>query len=65
MGKERLISIVTPSHDTSDDLFRAAFDSVTAQTLDESEIEWVIVVHNSSPEHLSFVKGLQAFCLCL
>jgi len=58
MGKERLISIVTPSHDTSDDLFRAAFDSVTAQTLDESEIEWVIVVHNSSPEHLSFVKGL-------
>ena len=58
MGKERLVSIVTPSHDTSDDLFRAAFDSVTAQTLDESEIEWVIVVHNSSPEHLSFVKGL-------
>ena len=58
MEKERLISIVTPSHDTADDLFRAAFDSVTAQTLDESEIEWVITVHNSAPEHLAFVRDL-------
>ncbi len=58
MDREALISIVTPSHDTEDELFKAAFDSVTAQTLDEALIEWVIVVHNSSPEHLTFVQGL-------
>ena len=58
MEQEALISIVTPSHDTEDELFRAAFDSVTAQTLDESFVEWVIVVHNSSPEHLAYVQGL-------
>ena len=58
IDREYLISIITPSHDTPDDLFRAAFDSVTAQTLDESAIEWVIVVHNSAPEHLAYVQSL-------
>lgn len=37
---------------------RAAFDSVMAQTLDRSLIEWVIVVHNSSREHLGYVRSL-------
>lgn len=58
MNTEPMISIVTPSHDTEDELFRAAFDSVMDQTLDESLIDWVIVVHNSSPEHLAYVRGL-------
>ncbi len=48
LDQKYLISIITPSHNTPDDLFKAAFDSVMAQTLDESLIEWVIVVHNSS-----------------
>ena len=58
MDQEYLISIITPSHNTPDELFRAAFDSVMAQTLDGSLIEWVITVHNSTQEHLSFVRGL-------
>ncbi|MBR0342856.1 MAG: glycosyltransferase family 2 protein [Oscillospiraceae bacterium] len=58
MSQEYLISIVTPSYNTQDDLFRAAFDSVAAQPLDESKIEWVIVVHNSTKDHLAFVQSL-------
>ena len=58
MNRGYLISIITPSRNTSDELFRAAFDSVMAQTLDESFIEWVIVVHNSTQEHLDFVRSL-------
>ena len=58
LDQKYLISIITPSHNTPDDLFKAAFDSVMAQTLDEALIEWVIVVHNSSQEHLSYVRGL-------
>ena len=58
MDQEYLISIITPTYNTPDELFRAAFDSVMAQTLDESLIEWVIVVHNSSKEHLGFVRRL-------
>ena len=45
MDQDYLISIITPTYNTPDELFRAAFDSVMAQTLDESLIEWVIVVH--------------------
>ena len=52
------ISIITPTHNTPDELFKAAFDSVMSQTLDEAHIEWVIVVHNSSREHLEYVRGL-------
>jgi glycosyltransferase involved in cell wall biosynthesis len=58
LDHEYLISIITPTHNTDEDLFRAAFDSVMAQTLDESLIEWVIVVHNSTSEHLSLVCSL-------
>ena len=58
MDQDYLISIITPTYNTPDELFRAAFDSVMAQTLDESLIEWVIVVHNSSKEHLGFVRRL-------
>ncbi len=58
MEQRYKISIITPSHNTSDELFREAFNSVTAQTLDESGFEWVIVVHNSTEEHLDFVRGL-------
>ena len=58
MDQGYLISIITPSHNTPDDLFRAAFDSVISQTLDEARIEWVIVVHNSASEHLEYVQKL-------
>lgn len=57
---EKLITVITPSYNTPKELFKVAFDSMMAQELSKEQIEWIIVVHNSTEEHLADVKSMAA-----
>lgn len=55
-GDQYLVSVVTPFHNVSMPLFQKCFESLKAQTLGFSNMEWVVVVHNSEQEYLDGVK---------
>lgn len=51
-------SVVTPYHNTDDELFDACARSIMDQTLGFEAIEWVLVMHNCDEEHKAHVHEL-------
>lgn len=49
--KKYEVSIVTPIHNTNLDIFKKTAQSMRDQTMGFENIEWVIVVHNSTEEY--------------
>ena len=49
--KKYEVSIVTPIHNTNLDIFTRTVQSMRDQTLGFENIEWVVVVHNSTEEY--------------
>lgn len=58
MARQYKVSVITPFHNTDDEIFKRSFNSVKNQTLGFRYIEYLIVVHNSSTEKLNFVESL-------
>ena len=52
------VSVVTPFHEVNPDYFENCFKSVKAQSIGFENIEWIIVVHNSSEELLRQVQKM-------
>lgn len=60
MGKEYMISVITPCYEASLELLGKAFESLKAQTLGFGRLEWIVVVHNSSSDNLLQVEEMVA-----
>ncbi|MBQ4430768.1 MAG: GH3 auxin-responsive promoter family protein [Synergistaceae bacterium] len=56
--KKYEVSIITPLHNVPLDMFKASFQSMQAQTLGFENVEWVVVVHNSTEEYERQVQEL-------
>ena len=56
--KKYEISVITPLHNVPLDMFKASFQSMQAQTLGFENVEWVVVVHNSTEEYERDVQEL-------
>ena len=52
------ISVVTPFHNVDLKFFRAAVDSMLAQTIGFERIQWIIVVHNCEPQYMPALKEM-------
>ena len=52
------ISVVTPFHNVDLKFFRAAVDSMLAQTIGFEKIQWIIVVHNCEPQYMPALKEM-------
>ena len=52
------LSIITPCHNVNIELFTKSYESMKAQTFGFENIEWVIVIHNSSDENANAIKEL-------
>ncbi|MDE6713113.1 MAG: glycosyltransferase [Lachnospiraceae bacterium] len=57
---EYIVSVITPCHEASLELLRKAFDSLKAQSLAFEQLEWIVVVHNSSSDNLRQVEEMVA-----
>lgn len=52
------ISVITPYHNVSKEVFLSAVDSMKKQTLGFEKIEWVIVMHNCEEQYITDVKAM-------
>ena len=52
------LSVITPLHNTDLYIFQHTFQSMKDQTLGFSNIEWVVVIHNSTEEFKQQIKDL-------
>ena len=56
--KEYLVSIVTPFHNVDMRLFRKGYESLINQTIGFSNIQWIVVLHNTEPSICEAVHQL-------
>ena len=56
--KEYKLSVVTPFHNVDLNMFKKAYESMLSQTYGFSEIEWVIVVHNTEAAYLETLHSM-------
>lgn len=54
------ISVITPFHNTDRKLFEKTLRSLEAQSIGFSDVEWIIVAHNTEKKHLSNLQELTA-----
>ena len=52
------VSVITPLNNVNPDYFTKCFRSVREQSIGFENIEWIIVVHNSSSELLKYVQDM-------
>ena len=50
MGKYE-VSVITPLHNVSLDIFSRTVQSMRGQTFGFANIEWIVIVHNSTREY--------------
>lgn len=53
--KEYEISIVTPFHDVDEEVFVNGIKSMRSQSIGFGNIEWIVVIHNSTNAHKEYV----------
>ena len=58
MKKKPMVTILTPIHDLSPDLFVRTVSSVTGQISDDHELKWLIAVHNMDDAYLEKVREM-------
>ena len=58
--KEYPISVITPFHNTDPKLFEKTLQSLEAQTIGFSAVEWIVVAHNTEKNYLSALRELTA-----
>ena len=56
--KEYLVSVVTPFHNVDMRLFRKGYESLKNQTIGFSNIQWIVVLHNTEPSLCEAVHQL-------
>ena len=56
--KEYLVSVVTPFHNVNMELFRQGYESLKSQTIGFSNIQWIVVLHNTEPKYHKAVHEL-------
>jgi len=52
------ISVITPLHNVKLNIFNHCYESMKAQTLGFENIEWIVVIHNSSEEYEKSIYSL-------
>ena len=60
--KKYEVSVITPLHNVPLHMFGRTFQSMQKQTMGFENIEWVVVVHNSSEEYERQVQELLGVC---
>ena len=53
--KEYEISIVTPFHDVDEEVFVNGIKSMRSQSIGFGNVEWIVVIHNSTNAHKEYV----------
>lgn len=52
------VSVITPFHNVDIDVFKRGINSMLSQTIGFSNVEWIIVIHNSGQEYHDALHGL-------
>ncbi len=60
MGQEKAyqVSVVTPFHNVDMELFRRGYESLKAQTIGFSNVQWIVVLHNTEQSYHEAVHKL-------